>query len=110
MKIVVSLLVAAGAVLLLLAWSGVRGGDFVEAYAAIDGRGFGAFLGLQALVYVLRGLRLRSLVHAVGHVPVPRLDAPRAVAAATAWTFDGQVLPARLGEASLVLHLGRLGV
>ena len=65
-------------------------------------------LGIQGSIYVFRAARLRGLLAASGDESVP--NARDLTAASAAWILDSHVLPAKVGEASLVLHLARVGV
>ena len=106
-RLFTSFLIAAGVVALLLWWGGVQFNDIAAALRAVDLRLFALLLVVQASIHVFRALRLRGLVRALG-APAP--PPAHLVGASAAWILDSQVLPGRIGEASLVLHLRRIGV
>ena len=99
-----SLLVAAGLVALLFRWSGASAREVVAALGSLDPRLHAAALGLQTAIYPLRALRLRKLLPpgAPGLARLSSLSAAHILAA--------NVLPAKVGEAALVLYLRRAGV
>jgi len=69
---------------------------------------FALALLIQGFIYVFRAARLRVLLAAAGETSVP--GARDLTAASAAWILDSHILPAKVGEVSLVLHLGRAGV
>ncbi len=107
MKLLVSFLVALGAIALLFWWGGVDFGDVWGAVRGINPWLFALVLVIQATIHLFRGLRLRGLIHAMGESPPPVRGL---VSSSAAWILDSQVLPGRIGEATLVLHLKRVGV
>lgn len=107
MKLALSLAVAVGAILLLFLWGGVDIADVGRAAASIHPGVFALALLIQASIYVFRAIRLRVLVKAAGGADVAL---PKLTAASAAWILDSHILPAKVGEASLVIHLGRVGV
>ncbi len=108
LKLVLSAVVALGAIGLLFLWGGIRPGEVLDAVRAISPGTFVLALGIQALIYVFRAARLRGLLAASGDETVP--GARDLTAASAAWILDSHILPAKVGEASLVLHLSRVGV
>lgn len=106
-RIVLSVAIALAAVGLLVWWGGVRGGDVIDALRACGPWPFVIVLGLQATIHFFRGLRLSGLLRAMGDEPPP---VHGLMASSAAWILDSQVLPGRIGEATLVLHLRRIGV
>jgi uncharacterized membrane protein YbhN (UPF0104 family) len=108
LKLVLSAVVAIGAIGLLFHWGGIRPAEVLAAVRTIPVSTFLAALGIQALIYVFRAARLRGLLAASGDETVP--GARDLTAASAAWILDSHILPAKVGEASLVLHLGRIGV
>lgn len=107
MKLLVSFLIALGAIVLLFWWGGIEFGDVWGAVRGINPWIFGLVLVIQATIHLFRGLRLRGLIHSMGEAPPPI----RGLASSSAaWILDSQVLPGRIGEATLVLHLKRVGV
>lgn len=107
MKLLVSLVVAIAAVALLFAWGDVEAGDVVEAVQGADLGLVALAFGIQGLIYVFRAVRLRLLLREAGGADV---SVGGLTAASAAWILDSHVLPAKVGEASLVLHLSRVGV
>lgn len=107
MRLVLSLAIASVAVALLLWWGGAHGDDIVAALRHSGPGPFVAVLGIQAVIHLLRGLRLAGLIRAMGEAPPPVRGL---MASSAAWILDSQVLPGRIGEATLVLHLRRIGV
>ncbi len=107
MKVFLSLAVALIALALLFGWGGVDAGDVLATLAAADLRLVALAFLIQALIYVVRAVRLRVLLLGAGGSEV---SIPGLTAASAAWILDSHVLPAKVGEASLVLHLSRVGV
>jgi hypothetical protein len=98
-------LLVAGTLLVLLAlWGGVRPDDVWRVVEALPARAFAAAVGVHAGVYVLRAWRYRVLVP-----PEVRPPFAHVLAAASAHNLATYVLPARTGDASLVLYLRRSG-
>lgn len=100
-------LALAGLLLAGLAWwGGVSVGDVQAAFARLSWGTWGLALGLHVLVYNLRAIRYRVLVpgeHRPRHLDVLAISAGHNLATS--------VLPARTGDASLVLYLrGQCGV
>ena len=107
MKVFLSLAVALVALALLFAWGGVDAGDVLGTLAEADLRLVALAFLIQGLIYVFRAIRLRVLLLGAGGADV---SLPGLTAASAAWILDSHVLPAKVGEASLVLHLSRVGV
>ncbi|MDG1492111.1 MAG: lysylphosphatidylglycerol synthase domain-containing protein, partial [Planctomycetota bacterium] len=107
MKVFLSLAVALVALALLFAWGGVDAGDVLGTLAAADLRLVALAFLIQGLIYVFRAIRLRVLLLGAGGADV---SIPGLTAASAAWILDSHILPAKVGEASLVLHLSRVGV
>lgn len=106
-RLLSSFLIAAGVIALLSWWGAAESSDIARALRDVDVRLFVLLLFVQATIHVFRALRLRGLVSALG-APPPR--PVQLVGASSAWILDSQILPGRIGEASLVLHLRRIGV
>ncbi|MEE2938773.1 MAG: lysylphosphatidylglycerol synthase domain-containing protein [Planctomycetota bacterium] len=106
-RIAISVVIALAAVALLLWWGGVRGEEILDALVRCGPGPFVAVLGIQATIHLLRGARLAGLLRAMGDEPPP---VSGLTASSAAWILDSQVLPGRIGEATLVLHLRRIGV
>lgn len=105
LRVLLSIGLAALVLALLLAWSGVSAGEVLAAATRVErGALLGSF-GLLVLLYGARAWRIRAVLPAASRPPWPRLSA-----ATAAWILDAQVLPAKVGEATLVWHLRRLGV
>jgi hypothetical protein len=99
-------LALAGAVLAgLLAWSGVSIGAVAAASLGVEPRILVASFGVLMALYCARAWRIRVLLP-----DALRPRWPKLMAATAAWILDAQVLPAKVGEATLVWHLRRLGV
>ncbi|MEM8711505.1 MAG: lysylphosphatidylglycerol synthase domain-containing protein [Planctomycetota bacterium] len=110
-KLILSAAVAVGALALLLYWGGIEPAEVWATMRSISPATFGIALGIQGLIYVFRAARLRTVLRVLmrsGAEDVP--GARDLTAASAAWILDSHVLPAKIGEASLVLHLGRVGV
>jgi len=101
---VLSLAVAVGLVALLFRWSGVSAREVLAALGSLDPRLHLAALALQVAIYPLRALRLRKLLPS-GAPTVTQLSSLSA-----AHILAANVLPAKVGEAALVLYLRRAGV
>ncbi len=108
LKVVLSAVVALGAIGLLFLWGGISPAKVLEAVRSIPLTTFLLALGIQGSIYAFRAARLRGLLRASGDETVP--SARDLTAASAAWILDSHVLPAKVGEASLVLHLSRVGV
>jgi uncharacterized membrane protein YbhN (UPF0104 family) len=99
-------LALAGAVLAgLLAWSGVSLGAVFAAALRVQPSVLALSFGVLIALYGARAWRIRVILPDVLRPPGARL-----AAATAAWILDAQVLPAKVGEATLVWHLRRLGV
>lgn len=107
MKVLLSLAVALVALALLFAWGGVDPGDVLATLGEADLRLVALAFLIQGLIYVFRAIRLRVLLRGAGGADV---SIPGLTAASAAWILDSHILPAKVGEASLVLHLSRVGV
>ncbi|MEM1450976.1 MAG: flippase-like domain-containing protein [Planctomycetota bacterium] len=107
MKVLASVTVAVLAIALLLLWGDVSLGDVASAIRAIEPGTFALALGIQASIYVLRAARLRVLLRGAGG---EETSLAGLTSASAAWILDSHVLPAKVGEATLVLHLRRVGV
>ncbi|MEM9379279.1 MAG: lysylphosphatidylglycerol synthase domain-containing protein [Planctomycetota bacterium] len=107
MKLLVSVTVAVLAIGLLLVWGDVRLADVATAVRSIAPGTFALALAIQASIYVLRAARLRVLLRGAGG---DEATLGGLTAASAAWILDSHVLPAKVGEATLVLHLRRVGV
>lgn len=104
LRIALSFALALALVALLLYWTGTRPSAVVDALAALDPRAYWIALGLHGLLYPLRALRFRALLPAVRRPSTARL-----LPATSAYIMAANVLPAKLGETTLVLYLRRVG-
>jgi hypothetical protein len=100
LRIVLSLAVAALLLAGLLAWGGVSPATALSALARLPFTLYLAALGLHVCTYLLRAWRLNLLLPA-GVRPSFR----RALVVSAAHNMASYVLPAKTGEASLVLYL-----
>ena len=107
MKLLVSLAIATAAIAILLLWGGVSLHEVGAAMRRIDAGTLALAFAIQASIYVFRAVRLRGLLRAAGGNEV---SLGGLTSASAAWILDSHVLPAKVGEASLVLHLARVGV
>ncbi|MFT7679157.1 MAG: uncharacterized membrane protein YbhN (UPF0104 family) [Planctomycetota bacterium] len=106
LRILLSLAVGGALVALLLTWSGTPPRAILDALQALDPKLLGAALLVQGLIYPLRALRFRALLQAQ-----PPASLRRLIPATAAHSLVAYLLPAKLGEASLILYLERgLGV
>lgn len=104
LRLALSLALALGLIALLLHWSGTEPGEILAALESLDPSVYWTALGVQVLIYPLRALRLRILLPAAHPVPTARL-----LPITAAHLLASNVLPAKMGEASLVLYLRRAG-
>ena len=104
LRLTLSLVLAVGLVMLLLHWSGTEPGAIFSALGSLDASVYWTALGVQVLIYPLRAMRLRTLLPAAHPVPTARL-----IPITAAHVLASNVLPAKVGEASLVLYLRRAG-
>jgi uncharacterized membrane protein YbhN (UPF0104 family) len=104
LRLTLSLALAAGLVMLLLHWSGTEPGEIFTVLGSLDASVYWTALGVQVLIYPLRAKRLRTLLPAAHPVPTMRL-----IPITAAHVLASNVLPAKVGEASLVLYLRRAG-
>ena len=100
MRFLVSLAVAVVLLALLLAWGGVAPAEVVGAVGGLGPSTYAAALAVHAGIYLLRALRFRLLVP-----PSARPALGRVIAASAAHNLAADVLPAKTGEAALVLYL-----
>lgn len=103
--VTLSLALAAAVLAGLLAWSGVSLGAVFAAAMRVEPSVLATSFGVLVALYGARAWRIRVILPDGVRPPGPRL-----AAATAAWILDAQVLPAKVGEATLVWHLRRLGV
>lgn len=100
LRIVLSMGVAAALLTLLMVGGGVSPGDALETLARLPPEIYALALGLHVVTYCLRTLRFMVLIPRAA-----RPAFPRALAIASAHNMASYVLPAKTGEASLVVYL-----
>ena len=101
-RVLVSLAVASLLVVLLLGWTGTTVGDVAGALRALDARVYLTALLVQAAIYPARALRFSALMPAARR---PRMT--RLLPVTAAHILAANVLPAKVGEAALVVYLRR---
>ena len=101
-QMLLSLVVAALLVAALLAWSGTPLEAIWRAMRQLDPAVLVLSIVVQAAIYPLRALRFRGLMGPEQQAPMARL-----VPATAAHSLVAYLLPAKMGEASLVLYLER---
>ena len=97
-RVLLSLAVATALVVLLLEWTGTSAGEVYDTLRAIDPAVYLAALGVQALIYPARALRFAALMPAAHRPSLGRL-----LPVTAAHILAANVLPAKVGEATLVL-------
>lgn len=102
LRVLLSLAVATALVVLLLEWTGTSAGEVYDTLRAIDPAVYLAALGVQALIYPARALRFAALMPAAHRPSLGRL-----LPVTAAHILAANVLPAKVGEATLVLYLKR---
>ena len=95
--------IAAALIALLLQWADIRPAEIAATLGRIDPRAYWSALAVQALIYPLRALRLSILLPAAHRPTVARL-----LPITASHILAANVLPAKVGEASLVLYLRRV--
>jgi len=98
-----SLAIAAALIALLLEWADIRPAEIADTLRRIDSRAYWTALAVQAAIYPLRALRLSILLPAAHRPTVGRL-----LPITASHILAANVLPAKVGEASLVLYLKRV--
>lgn len=99
-RVLLSLAVAAGLVLLLLELTGTSVQEVWGTLRGMDRSVYLAALGVQALIYPVRTLRFAALLPAARRPPLQRL-----LPVTAAHILAANVLPAKVGEAALVIYL-----
>jgi uncharacterized protein (TIRG00374 family) len=99
-RLVLSLGVAAALLLLLLAWGDLSLAEALGAWRVLPLATWFAVLGIHLWIYLFRTLRFAALLPVEN---VPRF--PQLFAISSAHNMAAYVLPAKTGEASLVLYL-----
>ena len=105
LRLTLSVALAAAVLAGLCAWSGVSPRAVVRAASTVPPGTLLAAFGVLIALYGARAWRIHRVLPEASRPPWPRLSA-----ATAAWVLDAQVLPAKVGEATLIFHLGRLGV
>ncbi len=101
-RLTLSLAIAAALVALLLSWSGTSVEEVVTTLRSLDPAVYLTALAIQTVIYPLRAWRFALLLPA-GHRP----GVSRLLPVTAAHILAANVLPAKVGEASLVLYLRR---
>lgn len=102
LRVLLSLAVAGLLVVVLLEWTGTSVREVAATLRGLDPRVYLAALGVQALIYPVRALRFAALLP-----PAHRPSMGRLLPVTAAHVLAANVLPAKLGEAALVVHLRR---
>ena len=102
LRVLLSLAVATALVVLLLEWTGTSAREVIATLRGIDASVYLTALGVQALIYPVRALRFAALMPAARRPPMARL-----LPVTAAHVLAANVLPAKVGEAALVLYLKR---
>jgi len=97
------LAIAAALIALLLEWAAIRPAEIAATLGRLDPRVYWSALAVQAVIYPLRALRLSILLPAAHRPTVARL-----LPITASHILAANVLPAKVGEASLVLYLRRV--
>ena len=103
LHLVLSLAIAAALIALLLEWADIRPAEIAATLRRIDPRAYWGALAVQAVIYPLRALRLSILIPSAHRPTVARL-----LPITASHILAANVLPAKVGEASLVLYLRRV--
>ena len=102
-RLALSLGIAAGLLLVLMALGGVRPGELLAGLRRLDLASYAIALGLTVAVYVLRAWRFRVLLPARLRPGIWKL-----LAITSSYTMASVILPAKVGEASFVVYAGRV--
>ena len=100
LRLLLSVGIAALLLVLLMSWGGVSPGDVLRTLGQLPPAVYLFALGLHLFTYCMRALRFRMLV--------PRENRPgfrRSLVISSAHNLASYVLPAKTGEASLVVYL-----
>jgi hypothetical protein len=103
LRIFISLMVAAALLALLFHWGNLSTRDLVDTWKRLPALVYLEALGVHASIYVLRSIRFRLLLPSGSR---PAFGALLGVSAAH--NLASYVLPAKTGEASLVLYLKKV--
>ncbi len=107
-QVLVSLAITALLVVLLLRWTGVAAEDVAKAIRGVDPLWYGVALAVQLCIYPLRAARFACLLNHEGWQGQQQHAAPVALVPVTmAHSLLAYLLPAKVGEASLMWYLGR---
>jgi uncharacterized protein (TIRG00374 family) len=101
-RVLLSVAVAAALVLVLLEWTGTSTTEVLATLRSLDPSFFLAALAVQAAIYPVRTLRFWVLMSPAHRPPMGRL-----LPITAAHILAANVLPAKLGEAALVVYLRR---
>jgi len=103
-RVLASLLVAAGLLWALVAWGGVEPGDIMDTLAGLTPGQWLLALAVHAGIYLLRAWRFSTLMP--GEV---RPSFGRVLAASSAHNLAAYVLPLKSGEATFILYSSGVG-
>ena len=104
LRVLASLLVAAGLLWALVAWGGVEPGDVLATLAGLTPRQWLSALCVHAGIYLLRALRFSTLMPSD-----VRPSFGRILAASSAHNLAAYVLPLKSGEATFILYSTGVG-
>jgi hypothetical protein len=99
-RILLSLGLAALLLILLLAWGDVSPGEALGAWRGLPLETWFTVLGIHLWIYIFRTLRFAALLPGERTPPFPQL-----LAISSAHNLAAYVMPAKTGEASLILYL-----
>lgn len=102
LRLVLSLFVAVGLVALLMWWGGTDPQAILATLASLEGGVYWRALGVHLLIYPLRSLRSQALL-----APGIRPPFARLLPVTASHILASNLLPAKVGEATLVLYLRR---
>jgi uncharacterized membrane protein YbhN (UPF0104 family) len=100
LRLLLSLAVAVALLALLMAWGDVRPEQLLDAARTLPASTFALALGVHLAIYLLRAARFSALLPAADRPPFPGV-----LAASAAHNLAAYVLPAKTGEATLVVYL-----
>lgn len=107
-QVLLSLVITALLIGLLLRWTGIAAGDVLAAIRQVDPLWYGVALAVQLCIYPLRAARFACLLNHEGWHGQQQHATPAALIPVTmAHSLLAYLLPAKVGEASLMWYLGR---
>ena len=102
-RLLVSILVAAGLLAALFHWGELTPGELWETWKELPRDVYVQALLVHLGIYVLRATRFRVLLPPASRPPLPAL-----VAVSSAHNLAAYVLPAKTGEGTLILYLRKV--